>query len=271
MLEWRLKNQNGFPVQLVSDSLKYWENIKKDDIEEWDSLPAQNHLWLLTEEGLLIRDTKWTAAAKTGSIKLLENWSPDIYLHSGQEIWGDQESGISRAYGEGNVLHSLAPMSFEPKVNYLILKWIKENNLDVNKCNRKGVTPLHAFAAHGHPPGIEALMQSGASLHNKTNSGATPTELVFKYGSFESMKKIMSWGGWNIDANAKERALKAALSARLVEPMEMYVLTEGMFSEEKGDGKKSLERWRIMRESVGRKVTGLEYRNAEELICGKKA
>ena len=266
-----LKNNPDKAVDLVKVSLPYWEFLKNDDVDAWDKTIKVNNLWLLTSDNVLIEDTCWTAAAKTGAVNCLESWPADKYLHKGQQIWGDEMSGLGvPKHGGGNVLHSIGPITFEPKVNYLILKWIKESRLDVNQKTVGGVTPLHASAAHGHPAGIEVLMQSGASMHAKTNASATPLEYAVKYGSFETTKKMLSWGGWTIDEPAKIRVLEAALTARLQEPMEMLFLSDGFFNFEKDDEKMALERWRELRERVGRKVSGLEYRNAEKLLAIKK-
>lgn len=267
---WKLKNRKGTAENLVSGSLPYWEALKNDDIEAWNALPKVESLWLLTDDNLLIEDTCWTAAAKTGAINCLNSWNPDKQLHCGQQIWGSEEHGLGvKRGGGGNVLHSISSITFEPKINYLIQKWIKEHGVKVNQKNVDGLTPLHTCAAHGHAAGVEALMQTGADITNKSKTGATPLEYAVKMGTFETTKKLLAWGGWNVDREAKDRVLEASLSARLQEPMEMLFLVDGFFVEEAGKEHDALFKWKELRAKVGRKVTGLEYRNAEKLIRQK--
>ena len=51
----------------------------------------------------------------------------------------------------------------------------------------------------------------------------------------------------------------------------MLFLVDGFFNDEIGKEHDALFKWKEMRAKVGRKVTGLEYRNAEKLMSQKSS
>ena len=217
-------------VEWVKECIPYWEALRHDDPVEWAALPPKAFLWLVTSEGSLVEDTKWTAAAKTGARECLQAWSPDKLLKEGQQVWGTAEEGFGvPMFGGGSVLHSIAPLTFDPKIAYLVKGWLEAKVVDATQASWEGVSPLHVFGAYGHASGIEVLMQHGADPSLTTKTGATPLEYAAKYGTAETVKKLLHWGAWNVTKAEQERVLDAAITGRLGKGMEAVFLRARLF------------------------------------------
>jgi hypothetical protein len=239
----QLHKQPERVIDWVKESVPYWEALRHDDHEAWLALPSRDRLWLVTSEGALVEDTKWTAAAKTGARECLLAWTPDKELAQGQQVWGTAENGFGHPkFGGGSVLHSIAPLTFDPKIAYLIKDWIEQGHVPPLRSSWEGVTPLHVFGAYGHAAGIELLMQHKADPTALTRTGACPLEYAAQYGTVETVKKLLHWGAWNVGPQEQERVLKAAIEGRAGKDMEAVFLRSRLFP--------SVEDWVSLRERV---------------------
>lgn len=208
-----LRNGVGAVSPLLKESEPYWEALKNDDTKAWSLLPFKERLWLISDSGVLVEDTKWTAAAKCSSKKCLRDWAPDNNLDKGQKIWGDTHFFGSPKHGGGNLLHSVQHLTDIPEVAFKLNDLLKNKWLSVNQKTWDGLTPLHACGAYGHPQGVELLMQHGGDLYLLSDTGASPLEMAAKYGRPETALRMLSWGGWNLHMGQKERVLRAVAVA----------------------------------------------------------
>lgn len=214
-LKTYLSLQKGVPAasSWLKASEPYWEALKNDDIKAWDSLPKKERFWLISDSGVLVEDTKWTAAAKCSSKKCLMAWSADLELNKGQRVWGDTHFFGTPKHGGGNLLHSVQHLIDIPEVAYKLSGFLKTRYLSVNQKTWDGLTPLHACGAYGHPQGVELLMQHGGDLYLLSDSGASALEMAARYGRPETAIRMLSWGGWNLHMAQKERVLQAVANA----------------------------------------------------------
>ena len=113
-----LRNGVGAVSPLLKESEPYWDALKNDDTKAWSLLPFKERLWLISDSGVLVEDTKWTAAAKCSSKKCLRDWVPDNNLNKGQKIWGDTHFFGSPKHGGGNLLHSVQHLTDIPEVAF---------------------------------------------------------------------------------------------------------------------------------------------------------
>lgn len=211
-LKTYLALRKGVPVASawLKESDPYWNALKNDNPEEWSLLPEKEKFWLVSDAGVLVEDTKWTAAAKCNAIKCLKTWKPDENLNRGQKIWGDTHFFGEPKHGGGNILHSIQHLTNNPEISYRLKDLVSGRWLDINQRTWDGLTPLHACGAYGYAPGVELLMQNGADMYILSNSGASALEMAAQYGRPETAIRMLSWGGWNLRFAQKERVLKAA-------------------------------------------------------------
>lgn len=249
-------------LDFVKESSPYWEALKNDDLAAWNELPERSSFWQITNDNNLVEDTKWTAASKAAALKCLDLWTPDSELRMGQQIWGNINEKIKRPkYGGGSVLHSMAHLTFDPKVSYMLKGWLDKKAVSVNQSTWEKVSPIHVFAAHGYPSGVEVLMQCGADISAKTKIGATPVEYAAQYGDISTLKRILYWGGLNIDEEDKIRVFKACISGKDNKKKEELFLRERIFN--------TLEQWQDLKIKINGSIMKKDISWAQS-IWGKE-
>lgn len=99
------------------------------------------------------------------------------------------------------VLHGLAA-----EENYEIFQFLIDNGANVNEKNDSGITPLHLSA---WPEVVELLVKNGADLEAKSNTGDTPLiSLSAEQESEDVMEALLKAGA---DVNARNNSGKSAL------------------------------------------------------------
>jgi hypothetical protein len=210
-MNWWLKNvvrwSPKWVAKWVRASRPYYEALKEDDEIAWSVLPKRQALWIITDEGVLIQDTKWTAAAKVGAKKCLLSWVADVELNAGQIVWGDV-SGVRKPYfGGGNVWHSITHLTADPEIAYKLKEWMDGGWLSHTQATWSGVAPIHVCAHFGFEPGIELILQKGEDVSRETIAGKVPLEYAVCSGRKENVMKLLYAGAWNIPQELKNRVI----------------------------------------------------------------
>ena len=183
--------------RVLRDSEPFWNALRDDRVDFFKDQPLPKRLWMFSDsEQVLFEDTFWTAAARMGAKQCLLQLPKNSLLHEGQIIWLEKSGWFYPTQVGSNFLHSVAPITKDSDLLFAFRDWIRDWRLDVQATTDHGVQPIHAFAAHGHPTGIEMLMQAGADPLVKTQSGHYPIDLAKQFHQPQSVvDKLIYWGG----------------------------------------------------------------------------
>ena len=77
------------------------------------------------------------------------------------------------------------------KIHLRCVKLLLEKGADVNICDKFGILPLHKAAQKDHTKCVEMLIDAGANVNARDVMGNTALSTAAKYGTFESMKKLV--------------------------------------------------------------------------------
>lgn len=101
---------------------------------------------------------------------------------------------INQGYGNRYLFDAVRNNDIE-KVKFII-----ENNVNVNERNLLGKTPLYEAASIGYLELVKLLVEKGADVNAKSNSGKTPLHEAASNGKLEALKFLVEK---NADVNAK--------------------------------------------------------------------
>ena len=94
------------------------------------------------------------------------------------------------AYSGSTLMHFAA--AEEGRID--VMKWLKEQGLDINaRCNT-GETPMHRAAQRGRLESMKWLYEQGADIKAKASNGRTPMSWAAWNGHLESMKWLYEQG-----------------------------------------------------------------------------
>ena len=74
--------------------------------------------------------------------------------------------------------------------------------VDVNKCNKRGDTPLHLASSFGHYEVVKILLRAGAGVNIRNKRGETSLHLASFFGFYEVVKMLIQS---NADVNCKDK------------------------------------------------------------------
>ena len=83
-------------------------------------------------------------------------------------VGGDLNWQAPLEEGAWSALHNICTRG-----NMNVLEWLLARNVDVNKRDVDGATPLHQAAHNGHHVVVAALLRAGSEVDAKDNDGRT--------------------------------------------------------------------------------------------------
>jgi len=112
---------------------------------------------------------------------LLSERLTKILLDEGADVMAKDNNGNTplhyAAFGNSSILEMIIQHS-DSWFNSLLGR--KNNQIDINVRNSRGMTPLHMSAMYGNPLCASVLIENGADINAKDNEGLTPLQRAAK-------------------------------------------------------------------------------------------
>lgn len=154
------------------------------------------HSWLPLITGVVIAFVFRRSVIRSGEqvYKLEKEMLFAVRTDNINELKNLVEQGVDISWQDSKVEGVTALHEAAQKGNIEILKYLLQNEANINSKNRNGLTPLHVAAYFGENVIVNTLIEQGAEVNAKARDNITPLHAAASMGHQDTVELLINKG-----------------------------------------------------------------------------